>query len=86
LPAQPTAAQSATSRLNGALSHGPTTDAGKARSALNGTRHGLLAAELPVADDAERAELAALRRAYAHRFRPADATERHWREELVRAA
>ena len=41
MPLSPTAAQSATSRANGTLSRGPTTPSGKARSALNGTHHGL---------------------------------------------
>lgn len=86
MPAQPTAAQSAASRLNGALSQGPTSEAGKARAALNGTRHGLFSAELPVADEADRARLEALRACYLQRFRPADAVERHWCEELVRVA
>lgn len=86
MPAQPTAAQSAASRLNGALSQGPTSEAGKARAALNGTRHGLFSAELPVADEADRARLEALRESYTQRFRPADAAERHWCEELVRVA
>jgi hypothetical protein len=41
MPTTPSPAQSEASRLNGARSTGPATDAGKARSALNGVRHGL---------------------------------------------
>jgi hypothetical protein len=62
------------------------TDAGKARSALNGMRHGLFAAELQPADEAGRTSLAELRQAYERRFRPMDAAEQHWCEELARVA
>ncbi len=41
MPVAPTAAQSAASRRNGQRSAGPATEAGKARAALNGVRHGL---------------------------------------------
>ena len=41
MPITPTPAQSAASRLNGARSSGPASEAGKTRSALNGVRHGL---------------------------------------------
>ena len=41
MPATPSPVQSEASRLNGARSTGPATATGKARSALNGVRHGL---------------------------------------------
>ena len=41
MPATPTPAQSEASRRNSACSAGPATEASKARSALNGVRHGL---------------------------------------------
>src|SRR5262245_16832600 len=41
VPNSPSPAQSEASRRNGARSAGPASDAGKARAALNGVRHGL---------------------------------------------
>lgn len=70
-------------RRNGALSRGPVTAAGKARSALNATRHGLSSRTVVLRGDAEAAELDALRAALLARCQPLDAAEAHWVEELV---
>jgi hypothetical protein len=84
MPASPSAAQSAASRLNGAASAGPATPEGKARSALNGTRHNLhgpfrlLAGEDEAAFEALRADLRG-------RHAPAGEAEAHWCDELARA-
>ena len=75
MPASPTAAQSAASRANGARSHGPATPEGKARAALNGTRHGLRCSTFALLPDEDPAEWAALLRGYLARLRPADAAE-----------
>ena len=55
-PAAPYPAQSAASRQNGARSGGPATDAGKARAALNGVRHGLTARTFFLLPDEDPAE------------------------------
>ena len=75
MPASPTAAQSEASRLNGARSSGPATPEGKARSALNGTRHGLRGRIFTLLPDEDPAEWAALLDGYLARLRPIDAAE-----------
>ena len=71
------------SRRNGGLSRGPVTVKGKARSALNATRHGLCPRTLVLGAGEEQAELDALRAALLARHVPPDAAEAHWVDELV---
>src|SRR4051794_41509302 len=85
MPLLPTAAQSATSRANGALSRGPATPEGKARSAQNGTRHGL-AGPFRLLPGEDAATYERLRAALLARHAPADAAGEHWVEELAFAA
>src|SRR3954447_23580876 len=75
MPALPPPAQSAASRANDARSHGPATPEGKARAALNGTRHGLRGSTFTLLPDEDPAEWAAHINGYLARFRPADAAE-----------
>src|SRR3954467_13176525 len=75
MPASPTPAQSETSRANGARSRGPATPEGKARSALNGTRHGLRGTTFSLLPDEDPAEWAAHLDGYPARIRRADAAE-----------
>ncbi len=85
MPISPTPAQSSASRANGVLSRGPTTPEGKARSALNGTRHGL-AGPFRLLPGEDAAAYERLRAALLARHAPADAAEEHWVEELAFAA
>ena len=75
-----------TARRNGALSRGPVTPEGKARSARNASRHGICARTLVPADPGEAAALAELRAAFLARWQPMDAAEANLVEELVFAA
>ena len=86
----PSPAQSEASRLNGARSAGPASAAGKARSALNGVRHGLCGRTFFLLPDEDPAEflrhealwLAAWRPRDLHEHQAAEAAVRcMWREE-----
>ena len=79
-------ARAETSRRNGALFCGPVTPEGKARSAINATRHGLCARTMVLGEGEDGGELAALRAALLGRWQPVDAAEAHLVEELVFAA
>ena len=85
MPSSRTPAQQATSRANGARSRGPTTEAGKARSARNGTKHGLRGGLFALLPGDDRDEFAALHAAVTSDWGPRDAYERRWVHELVTA-
>ena len=85
MPATRTPAQQAAARANGAHSRGPVTEAGKARSAGNGTRHGLRGGPFALLPGEDREELTALHAAVTADWRPRDAYERRWVTELVTA-
>jgi hypothetical protein len=70
------------SRANGALSHGPVTPEGKARSAANATTHGLLA-RTAVLDTESKEAFQALLDEFVLYFRPKGAAEYALVEELV---
>ena len=73
----------AAARTNGARSPGPTTEAGKARSARNGTRHGLRGGPFSLLPGEDHDEFTALHAAVTADWRPRDAYERRWVMELV---
>ncbi len=82
MPTCPSIHQSEASRRNGALSAGPVTLDGKARSAANATRHGLRAGPFRLFANEDPATFEALFQALLARHNPADAVERHWVEQL----
>ena len=71
MPATPSSAQSEASRQNGARSAGPATEAGKARAALNGVRHGLCGRTFFLLPDEDPAEFQRPRGAVARGLAPA---------------
>ena len=85
MPVVPTAAQSATSRLNGARSAGPVTADGKARSARNAVRHGLSGRTFFLLPDEDPEEFAAHEAEWLATWRPRDQAEREAALAAVRA-
>jgi hypothetical protein len=76
MPALRSPAQQAAARANGARSRGPTTPAGKAYSARNGTRHGLRGGPFALLPGEDGEEFTALHAAVTADWRPRDAYER----------
>ena len=85
MPLAPSPAQQAASRANGARSRGPATEAGKARAARNGTRHGLRGGPFALLPGEDADEFAQLHAAVTADWSPRDAYERRWVRELVAA-
>ena len=85
MPASRSPAQQAASRANGARSRGPATDAGRARAARNGTRHGLRGGPFALLPGEDADEFAELHAAVTADWSPRDAYERRWVRELVAA-
>ena len=85
MPASPSPQQSGASRLNGAMSSGPASEAGKARSALNAVRHGLSGRTFFLLPDEDPAEFAAHEAELLATFGPRDLAEREAVLALVRA-
>ena len=71
--------QRETSKINGAKSHGPTTEAGKDASKNNATRHGLASDNPVILANEDPALFDYLRDVFFHRFQPIDGVE----EDLV---
>jgi hypothetical protein len=85
VPAQPTTAQSAASRRNGARSAGPATAEGKAASARNAARHGLTGANFFLLPDEHPEDYARHEALWLHTLNPADLAERDAALAVVRA-
>jgi hypothetical protein len=75
----------AANRANGALSHGPKTPEGKARSSRNAIKHGLLANIVTVRNENQEAFDGAVD-AYAARLQPFDDLEYGMIEQMVAAS
>jgi hypothetical protein len=67
--------KAAAARANGALSQGPVTPEGKARSSQNAITHGIFAQVVVLPGESEEAFLHTVR-SYCDRFKPVDDVER----------
>jgi hypothetical protein len=85
MPDQPTAAESAASRANGARSTGPVTDAGKARASLNATRHGLCGRAFFLLPDEDEADWRQHEALWLATWAPRDALEHEAALAAIRA-
>lgn len=74
--------QAEASRINGAKSHGPVTEEGKAISARNARTHGLTGGPVVLPHESQ-AEYDALRAAFLKRFRPSDEIELDLVQEML---
>lgn len=84
-PRPRTPAQIEAARANGARSLGPVTPEGKARSALNGTRHGLCSVGFFLLPDEDPEAYALFLADFLHLLRPRDAIERQAVERAAQA-
>lgn len=75
MPRQPTPAQIAASRANGARSQGPVTPEGKATSAMNAVEHGLRSVEVTLTKREEPERLRLLHADVVERYRPVTPVE-----------
>jgi hypothetical protein len=85
VPAQPTSAQSAASRDNGARSAGPVTAEGKVASARNAVRHGLAGASFFLLPDEDPEDYARHEALWLRTLDPTDLAERDAALAAVRA-
>jgi len=84
MPKPRTEAQRVAARANGAKSQGPITPEGKARSAINSLRHGLLASCLVLRTESE-PEFLAILNGYLDEYQPEGQTENRLIEEIAAA-
>ena len=85
MPADPRRAQSDASRHTGARSTGPATDAGKARSARNATRHGLTGRTFFLLADEDEADWREHEVLWLATWAPRDALEHEAALAVIRA-